>query len=72
MDPTAALTTALSAMIDMEARRNSTDDPTKEDLDVDAENREEAIDNLLNLVGWLKRGGFPPDVEAAIEPFLTD
>ena len=71
MNPTYYLATALSAMIDMKKRRD-TEDPSKEDMEATLEHRDEAIDNLLNLVGWLKRGGFPPDVEAAIESFLTD
>lgn len=71
MDPTIALAEALSALVDLKTKRDL-ERPTKDDMEEALELREEAVDHLMNLAGWLKRGGFPPDMEKVIEQFEED
>ena len=64
MDPTASLTRALEALGELEERHNQA---TPDELEAKTEeHREEAVDCLLALAGWLRGGGFPPDVEQAV------
>lgn len=64
MDPTTTLTRALEALKALESARNSA---LPDELPgATEEEREEAVDYLLALAGWLRGGGFPPDVDQAV------